>query len=77
MKDKLIEARVRTIVDAELSDTPFGSGISVRVADGTVTLQGVTSATGDVRSVLDKVADMDGVMDVRNDVLVARQAYGV
>ena len=30
-----------------------------------------------VRSVLDKVADMDGVMDVRNDVLVARQAYGV
>lgn len=77
LKDKLIEARARTIVDAELSETPFGGGISVRVADGTVTLQGVTSMTGDVGKVLERIAGIEGVLDVKNDVLVARQAYGV
>ncbi len=77
LMDKLIEARVRTIVDAEWSDTPFGSGISVNADDGTVTLQGVTSATGDVSAILEKISAIDGVANVRNDVLVARQAYGV
>ena len=77
LTDKLIEARVRTLVDAEWSDTPFGGGITVNVANSLVSLQGVTSGGVDVNAVLGKIRKIDGVRDVKNDVLIARQAYGV
>ena len=74
---KLIEARVQTIVDGEWSNTPYGGGITVSVENGSVKLQGVTSDTGDIETVLEKIRTIDGVKDIKNDVLVARQAYGV
>lgn len=77
LKCKLIEARVRTIIDTDWSDTPFGSGINVIVSDGTVTLQGVTAGLSGAALVIAKIRKIDGVEDVKNEVLVARQGYGV
>ena len=77
LQRKLTEARVRTVVDTEWSDTPFGSGITVTVADGTVTLRGVTAGLSGARSVIEKIRSIEGVEDVKNEVLVARHGYGV
>ncbi len=77
LKRRLTEARVRTVIDTEWSDTPFGSGITVTVSNNTVTLQGVTTGLSDVKSVIQKVRNIDGVEEIKNEVLVARQGYGV
>ena len=77
LKRRLTEARVRTVIDTEWSDTPFGSGITVTVSNGTVTLQGVTAGLSDVKSVIQKIRNIDGVEEINNEVLVARQGYGV
>lgn len=77
LRAKLIEARVRTVVETEWPDTPFGSGIEVDVDGGTVTLRGVTSGSSDTESVLHKIRDMEGVENVHNQVLIARHGFGV
>ena len=77
LNDKLIEARVRTIVDANWPDMPFGSGLSINVSEGVVTLTGVTAGSKNVSPAIEEIMEIDGVSSVKNEVLVARQGYGV
>jgi len=77
LNDKLIEARVRTIVDANWPDMPFGSGLSINVSEGVVTLTGVTAGSKNVSPTIEEIMEIDGVSSVKNEVLVARQGYGV
>ena len=76
LNDKLIEARVRTIVDANWPDMPFGSGLSINVSEGVVTLTGVTAGSKNVSPAIEEIMEIDGVSSVKNEVLVARQGYG-
>jgi cytidylate kinase len=77
LNDKLIEARVRTIVHANWPDMPFGSGLSINVSEGVVTLTGVTAGSKNVSPTIEEIMEIDGVSSVKNEVLVARQGYGV
>ncbi len=78
LRDKLIGARVGNLVDAEWTDMPYGSGINIEVEDGIVTLRGITAGMSrDTRPTIEKIMAVDGVREVKNEVLVARQQYGV
>ncbi len=77
LADKLIEARARTILDAQVSDRPTGSGLDVAVAAGKVTLTGVTGGAGTLKSAIEKIAKVEGVVAVENRALRINQGYGV
>ena len=77
LNDKLIEARVRTVVDANWADMSFGSGLSINVSEGVVTIAGVTAGSKNVSPTIETILEVDGVSSVKNEVLVARQGYGV
>jgi cytidylate kinase len=77
LKDKLIEARVRTILDIEVADLPYGSGLHVAVSDGVVTLSGVVTGMRVHRPVIDRAAKLDGVVNVNDEVVVVDQSYGL
>ncbi len=75
--DKLIEARVRTTLDATMSDSPIGGGLGVNVRHGHVVIDGVVSSTGTYREVLAEVRKIDGVKSVTNDTISVPVSYGV
>ncbi len=77
LDDKLIEARVRTVLDIEVVDLPYGSGLHVAVSEGVVTMSGVVTGMRVHRPVIDRVAKLDGVVSVRDEVAVVAQSYGV
>lgn len=77
LRGKLIEARVRNVVETEWPDTPFGSGIEVDVDGTVVTLRGVTSGSSDTEAVMHKIREIEGVDKVHNQVLIARHGFGV
>ena len=68
---------MRTVVDANWSDMPFGSGLSINVSEGVVTLAGVTAGSENASPTIEEIKQIDGVSSVKNEVLVARQGYGV
>ena len=77
LADKLIEARVRTIVDADVSDNPMGSGLDITVVAGKVTLSGVTGGSGTLKGAMQKIAGIEGVVTVEENVLRVNQRFGV
>lgn len=76
LADKLIEARTRTILDAHGSDNPMGGGPDVAVMTGTVTLTGVMSETGTLKMAIEKIAAVEGVVKVENNVLRLHHRFG-
>ena len=77
LHDKLIEARVRTVLDTEMADTPYGSALNVEVGGGTVTLSGVTTGNKQLHDVTAKIQALEGVSEVKNEVHFAAMPVGV
>lgn len=76
LADKLLEARIRTIVDNELPDSPVGSSLDVVVHDGVVTLSGVVAGDGRLRDPIAAIEAMDGVKSVTADTVRVPLTYG-
>lgn len=75
--DKLIEARVQTILDAAIVDSPIGSGLGVSARRGHVIIDGVVSAGGVPSDVIDNVREIEGVRSVADDTVSLPVSHGV
>jgi cytidylate kinase len=77
LKDKLIEARVRTALDRALPNLPYGGGPYISVVDGVVTISGVVSGINAVRPAFEAMRKIDGVTEIRDNLAVVNQGYGI
>ncbi|MGI9475397.1 MAG: cytidylate kinase family protein [Hyphomicrobiaceae bacterium] len=68
LQDKLVKSRVRTVVDRDFADAPYGSALRVSVSGGVATISGVTTSARDIDPIIDEIRSIDGVLDVRNDI---------
>jgi cytidylate kinase len=77
LQDKLIEARVRTLLDEVIAATPYGNGLRVDAKEGVVTLSGVLTDKDSAKAITSKVSSVKGIVSVNNDVHVVKLEYGV
>ena len=77
LNDKLIQARVQSVLDTEVADLPYGSGLSAEVAAGAVTVSGILGVSRELGPTLSRLKDLKGVTSVENKVMVVRQSFGV
>lgn len=75
--DKLLEARVRSMLDEKVSDLPIGAGLGVTVKHGNVIIDGVVSSTDSFRQVLKEVREIEGIRSVTDDTVSIPVSYGV
>ena len=68
LADKSLVADVRKLLDQQAAETPFGSGIEVAVSDGEVTLSGVVSGTRNLGDIIERIASIDDVKGVDNQI---------
>ncbi len=76
LSDKLLEARVRTIIDAHIPDAPVGSGLDVTVVAGEVKLSGVTTAYAKLQSATEEIKGIEGVNSVTTDTISIPKSVG-
>jgi cytidylate kinase len=74
--DKLLEARVRMVLDEQVADSPIGSSLSIAVSQGQVTITGVVSPGEKLRTAIQKISDIEGVRGVTNDTVAVASTYG-
>lgn len=67
LADKLIQARVRAVLDS-LTAQSIRTGLVVAVAAGKVTLSGATGPGADLPNAVDKIRQIEGVKHVENNV---------
>ena len=77
LADKLVQARVQSVLDTDIPDLPYGSGLSADVASGAVTLSGILGASRELAPTLEKIRNVKGVTSLENKVMIVRQSYGV
>ncbi len=77
LADKLIAARITTVLDAHLSSSPIGSGLDVDVENGNVTIRGVVASKPDYRSQLAAIERIDGVRAINDETVGLPVSYGV
>ena len=75
--DRLIQARVRNVLDALASDVGTGRGLDIAVTGGKVTLQGMVDPAVDLDGAVKKVREIDGVRDVETNVQREPRSLGV
>ena len=75
LKDKLVQARIQSVLDTEVADLPYGSGLNVEVASGAVTLSGILGVSRELGPTLAKIKEVKGVSSVDNKVMVVRQSF--
>ena len=75
LADKLIEARVRALLDPLASEKPIGGGLEVAVAGGKVTLNGAVIQGTDLESAVEKIRQIEGVEDVSNKIQSVARTY--
>ena len=76
LQDKLLEAQVQTIVDEHASDSPTGTSVGVRVADGNVVLDGAVGGGDSIRRAISEIENIDGVTSVTNETVSVPWGYG-
>lgn len=77
LADKLIAARVTTVLDKHLSSSPIGSGLDVEVENGDVTIRGVVGSKLEYRSQLATIEKIDGVRTLTDETVGLPVSYGV
>jgi cytidylate kinase len=77
LSDKLIQARVRIVMDALVAGARAGIGLDIEVKDGRVTLSGIVSQGSDLTGAIDKIRAIDGVAGVENKVVRLEREFGV
>ena len=75
--DRLIQTRVRNVLDALASDVATGRGLDIAVTGGKVTLQGMVDPAVDLDGAVKKVREIDGVRDVETNVQREPSSLGV
>ncbi len=74
--DKLLEARIRALLDDHASDSPIGSSLGVAVENGNVTLSGVVAPGSELHKAVTQIGDIEGVKSVSDDTIAVRMSYG-
>jgi cytidylate kinase len=77
LADKLIQARVRTVLDALAIEVISGSGLDVAVDAGQVTMTGIINQSVDLARAIDKIRQIEGVKDVQNRTIHGPSTSGV
>ena len=77
LADRLIQTRVRNVLDTLASDGGIGRGLDIAVSAGKVTLQGIIDPGVDLDGAIKKVREIDGVTDVETNVQRAPRSMGV
>jgi len=76
LTDKLIEARVRSLLDERVADSPIGSSLGVAVSNGHVILDGVVAPGSHVSALMDDIGAMDGVKSLTDNTVNVAMSYG-
>ncbi len=76
LTDKLIESRVRAVLDQLVGEGHLGRALDIVVDRGRVTLSGAVFHHEAVSSAEDMVRDVGGVTDVDNKLVAVNIAYG-
>jgi cytidylate kinase len=74
--DRLLEARIQMVLDERVADSPIGSGLSIAVSHGRVTIAGVVSPGENLRAAIEEIRGIDGVHDVSNETVSVASTYG-
>lgn len=77
LTDKLVAARVKTLLDAHLANSPIGSGLEVAVENGNVSIRGVVSSKPEYRSQLAAIGNIEGVRSVNDETVSLPVSFGV
>lgn len=74
--DKLLEARIRSTLDEQISDLPIGSGLDVAVSHGRVIVGGVVGPGSRLRQTIEDIRKIEGVTSVTDDTVNVPMNYG-
>jgi cytidylate kinase len=75
--DRLIQARVRTVLGGLTSEGAIATGVDVGVVAGKVTLSGIVNQTSDLASAIDKIHQIEGVNEVENNIVQSPRGSGI
>ena len=75
LSDKLIETRVRSLLDQQFRNEAVGRDLEVAVRDGTVTLTGAVVSQAVIDPVVALVGQVEGVTSVKSDLAHLATAY--
>jgi cytidylate kinase len=76
LKDKLVESRVRMVLDEQVAESPIGSSLNVTVHEGQVTIDGVVSTRTRLQETIAKIQSIEGVRGVTNQTVSVAIGYG-
>ena len=76
LQDKLLEARIQTIIDKHTNDSPIGASLGVIVTHGSVVLDGAVSRGSSIRGAIAEIEKMEGVKSVTNNAVTVPSGYG-
>ena len=68
LADKLIEARIRAILDNALPDKSVSRNVEIAVAGGKVTLSGALMQSADLNAAVENIRLIEGVTGVDNNI---------
>lgn len=74
--DKLVQAKARSLLGSAHMDLPTGTSLDVAVKEGVMTISGVTGTVGGFDAVIAQLRQIDGVTEVRNEVIRVAHRYG-
>ena len=74
--DRLLQARIRTVLEERIGDSPIGSNLTVDVKSGEVTIEGVLSSGEKFQPALREILAIEGVKDVKNETVRVATSYG-
>lgn len=76
LDDKLLEARIRSILDEHETDSPIGSGLIVKATRGDVVIQGVVSPGSKLQKAIRDLSSLDGVRALNDETVSIGSPYG-
>ena len=74
--DKLAQARARSLLSSTHMDLPTGTSLEVSVQAGVMTVSGVTGTVGGFDAAMAQLREIEGVTQVRNEVIRVAHRYG-
>ena len=76
LQDKLLEARIQTILDDRRNDSPIGANLGVIVTHGSVVLDGAVSTGSSIHGAIAEIEKIEGVTSVTNKTVTVPSGYG-
>jgi osmotically-inducible protein OsmY len=76
LQDKLLEAKVHTILDEHADVSPIGTSLGVIVTDGNVIVDGAVGGGSSIRGAISEIEKIEGVTSVTNNTVPVPLGYG-